>query len=207
MVQNGYRNVVHDESDKQMKKQILFIHSAGPQGSGEGSSGLIEYLSNALRDDYVIQHPVMPEPENPRYEGWKKKLKEELEIMEGDLILIGHSLGASVILKFLSEEKYSNHIEALFLVSTPFWKKKDSQIEEFVLQKNFELKLKDLLPIYFYHSKEDEWVPFSHLDIYSKALPQATIRVLEGHEHEFASGLPRLVEDIKQLKNRLSASS
>jgi predicted alpha/beta hydrolase family esterase len=189
-----------------MKKQILFIHSAGPQGHDEGSNGLVEYLLAILGNDYSIRHPLMPHPENPRYDAWKIKLKEELENSDHNLILIGHSLGASIILKYLSEENYSSDIEGLFLISTPYWKKKADGIDEFVLTKNFAFRLKKISPIYFYHSKEDQWVPFSHLVDYSKAVPHAIIRKLEGHEHEFGYGLPLLIEDIRQLEKRLSAS-
>jgi predicted alpha/beta hydrolase family esterase len=186
-----------------MRKQILFIHSAGPQGPDEGSGGLVEYLVNILSYDYLVQHPLMPHTENPRYDAWKTKLKEELERMDQNLILIGHSLGASILLKYLSEEKYSNHIQGLFLISTPYWKKKAGGIDEFVLSENFASKLEKISPIYFYHSKDDEYVPFSHLGYYSKALPKAIIRKLEGHEHEFGYGLPKLIEDIKQLENAM----
>lgn len=182
-----------------MKKQILFIHSAGPQEEGEGSSGLVSCLLNVLNNEYEIRHPLMPQPENPRYEGWKLKMKQELTNAKSDLILIGHSLGASIILKYLSEESYSNHINGLFLISTPYWGEKGGEMDEYALNKNFGSKLKNISPICFYHSKEDNYVPFAHLAYYSKALPQALVRVLNGQEHEFSYGLPQLVEDIHQL--------
>jgi len=181
-----------------MKKQILFIHSAGPQGAGEGSSGLVTYLLNALGDESVIHHPIMPEPENPRYEAWKVKLGKELSTLRGEVILIGHSLGGSVILKFLSEEKYSNSIAALFLISTPYWSKKNWEIDEFVLRKDFAEKLTGLSHLFLYHSKKDQWVPFSHTQFYARKLPNAVVRELPGQDHEFSYGLPQLVDDIKQ---------
>src|SRR6478609_3767448 len=182
-----------------MKKQILFIHSAGPQEAGEGSSGLVDRLINALGNEYTIRHPLMPEPENPRYDAWKTKLGKEMSEMKGEIILIGHSLGGSVILKFLSEEKYSNTIAGLFLISTPYWKKKNWEIDEYVLKKDFAEKLTGLSHLFLYHSKEDEWVPFSHTQFYAKKLPNAVVRELPGQEHEFSYGLPQLIDDIKQL--------
>ena len=106
----------------------------------------------------------MPQPENPRYEGWKRKMKQELTNAESDLILIGHSLGASIILKYLSEESYSNHIKGLFLISTPYWGEKGGEMDEYALNKDFASALKEITHIYFYHSEEDNYVPFAHLD-------------------------------------------
>nr|WP_235788441.1 alpha/beta hydrolase [Salipaludibacillus sp. CUR1] len=45
----------------------------------------------------------MPNPENPEYILWKKQLEKELDKLNGDVILVGHSLGGSVLLKYLSE--------------------------------------------------------------------------------------------------------
>jgi uncharacterized protein len=89
----------------EMKEEILFIHSAGPQGYHEGSNYLVSYLQNHLEPSYEIVLPEMPDPENPHYKEWKRTLNGVFDSVNDDLILIGHSLGASVLLKYLSEEK------------------------------------------------------------------------------------------------------
>ena len=53
-------------------KEILFIHSAGPQGHHEGSDYLVRYLIEALGPGYHVSHPVMPDPENPHYNDWRR---------------------------------------------------------------------------------------------------------------------------------------
>ncbi len=87
-----------------MKKQILFIHSAGAQGPHEGSGRLVAHLQKGLGPEYQVLYPIMPDPENPAYEPWKAQLEKELTALEGEAILVGHSLGGSVLLKYLSEE-------------------------------------------------------------------------------------------------------
>jgi hypothetical protein len=42
-----------------MKKQILFIHSAGAQGPHEGSGDLVTFLQNALGPEYEVLYPQM----------------------------------------------------------------------------------------------------------------------------------------------------
>lgn len=186
-----------------MKKEILFIHSAGPQGPGEGSFKLVAYLHEALGVAYHVRCPAMPEPENPRYENWKETIHRELGVPGSEVILIGHSLGASVVLKYLSEESSRRSITGLFLIAAPYWGKKGWEIDEFVLREDFVPKLPLIPKIFLYHSRDDEWVPFGHLARYAKKFPQATVRKIDGSEHEFGNGLPEMVNDIKSLSGHV----
>jgi predicted alpha/beta hydrolase family esterase len=102
-----------------MKKQILFIHSAGPQGRGQGSSGLIQFLEKELGDVFDFIHPDMPDPENPTYKEWRSRLRLEFSGLRKDAILVGHSIGGSALLKFLSEEFVDGPFSGLFLVAAP----------------------------------------------------------------------------------------
>ncbi|MEW9674116.1 alpha/beta hydrolase [Ammoniphilus sp. 3BR4] len=98
-----------------MKKQILFIHGAGVQGLHQGSGDLAAYLQDGLGADYDLLYPIMPDSENPEYEPWKVHLKKELAAVHSEVILIGHSLGGAVLLKYLSEGTYQTSIAALFV--------------------------------------------------------------------------------------------
>jgi len=182
-------------------KHIFFVHSAGSQGgSGEGSFDLVSTLETELSSDYHIQYPVINNPEVPTYQTWKKLFSFKLKEYTEPLILVGHSLGGSVLLKYLSEEKVDISIVGLFLISIPHWGKKDWEVEEFVLPENFETKLRHISNVFLYHSKNDEIVPFEHLSFYKNAFPNATVRELEGKDHAFARGLPVLVADIKSQR-------
>lgn len=183
-----------------MKKQVLFIHSAGEQDLHQGSSGLTAYLQERLGDEYNLLSPKMPNLGNPKYKPWKVQLGKEFAEIEGEVILIGHSLGGSVLLKYLSEEAYNQSISGLFLIAAPYWGKQDDwQVVEYTLRENFASKLTHILQIYFYHSRNDEIVPFAHLGQNKEKLPQAITRTLDGDEHYFSNGLPDLVDDIKSL--------
>ena len=179
--------------------QVLFIHSAGLQSLSEGSGSLVAHLQRSLGEQYNVLHPKMPEPENPRYEQWRDQLEVELSSLENDAILVGHSLGASVLLKYLSETANRKSIAGLFLVAAPFWGDGDWEIDEFTLQNNFPSTLTDIPVVFMYHSRDDGWVPFKHLLLYAEKFPDATIRMLEGDQHEFFDGLPKLVADIKEV--------
>ena len=120
---------------KKELKKILFAHSAGPQyGAGKGSYDLVKYLKSNLSEEFEILFPTIEKPMMPTYEKFKKMFASSFAKISGPVILIGHSLGGSTLLKYLSEEKPSISISGLFLVATPHW---ESNMQEFQLKENF----------------------------------------------------------------------
>jgi len=182
-----------------MKKEIFFVHSAGPQGKGQGSSDFIAHLVKSLGDGYRIHHPAMPDPENPRYMPWKMALQSSLPVGGNKSALIGHSLGGSVIVKYLSEGLCQMPLAGLFLVGAPYWGTRGWAMEEFMFPRDFQSKLPDIDKIFVYHSRYDKFVPFSHGQFYTKALEGSVFRAIDGDQHEFNEGLPVLVKDIQHL--------
>lgn len=182
-------------------RQILFAHSAGSQYSpGEGSFNLVANLQRELSREYHIHYPIIDDPEAPTYQMWKKLFSTELSRIDQPLILIGHSLGGSTLLKYLSEEKPKITVYAMFLIATPHWGKNGWDVEDFLLQENFEAELRNIPHVYLYHCQNDPVVPFQHLEFYKKAFPDSVVRELKGKDHAFENGLPELVSDIKALK-------
>ncbi len=179
-----------------MAKHVLFIHGAGNQRSPAGSSKLVTYLQEQLGRDYEVWSPDMPDPDHPRYLTWRDHVAQELAAQEDDCLLIGHSLGGSVLLKVLAEGTFHKRIAGLFLVAVPYWSK---NAEEFALPEDFAAKLPPIPCIVLYHSRNDEIVPSGHLWRYQEKLPQAIVRLLDGSEHSFLTGLPELVRDLKNL--------
>jgi predicted alpha/beta hydrolase family esterase len=178
---------------------LIFIHCSGTQAGNEGSTPLINYLSNELGSEFNIVHPAMPSPRAPSYEAWKKTI-DKLDISETS-ILAGHSLGASVLLKYLAEEKPFRSFGALFLIAAPLWGSPDWTHGDYTLPAGFAGALADIKRIFFYHSTDDEVVPFHHVEAYQASLPRASVRILEGQGHYFTKGIPILVEDMMKVSD------
>ena len=184
-------------ASKKKLQTILFAHSAGPQyGKGKGSYDLVKYLKLKLSGKFKILFPKIEKPNMPTYAKYKEMFASSFAKITQPVILIGHSLGGSTLLKYLSEEKPGISISGLFLVSTPHWK---SNMKEFELHENFQNSLKDIPSVFLYHSKNDTDVPFENLKFYKTAFKNATVHELPGKEHTFPKGLPILVSDIKAL--------
>ncbi len=181
-----------------MKKRVLFVHGGG-QGAYEEDRKLAANLQASLGVSYDVRCPKMPDEDSPAYEAWKDRIAKELVAPDGEVILVGHSLGASILLKYLSEEKAEKPVAGLFLVAPPYWGVEDWEVVEYALQADFASKLPEELPVFFYHSRDDEWVPFEHLALYAEKLPQATIREFDGRGHQFDDDLSEVARDIERL--------
>lgn len=181
-----------------MSKHVLFIHGAGA-GAYEADAKLMVSLRDELGSAYQVQYPQMPNEDQPAYEPWKRQIMQELAALDGEILLVGHSLGGSVLLKLLCEEQLDQPIAGLFLVASPYWGAEDWKVDEYMLQEDFALQLPPVLPTFFYHSHDDKVVPFEHLARYAQHLPQATIREVNGGGHQFNNNLSEVAQDIKRM--------
>jgi predicted alpha/beta hydrolase family esterase len=181
-----------------VKRHVLLIHGAG-QETYEEDKKLAASLQDVLGDAYDVRYPEMPDEDGPEYEAWKEQIARELAALDGNVILVGHSLGASVLLKYLSEETVEKPVTGLFLVAPPYWGTEDWEVSEYALQDSFASKLPNGLPVFFYHSRDDEVVPFAHLALYTEKLAQATIREFDNRGHQFNDDLSEVARDIKGL--------
>jgi uncharacterized protein len=181
-----------------MNKDVLFIHGAG-EGAYQEDGLLVASLQNALGSAYDVHYPKMPEEDSATYEDWKAPIAMELATLDDQVILVGHSVGSSVLLKFLSEEQVEKTITGLFLLATPYWGADDFwKWDEAQLPEDAAAKLASIPRIFLYHSRDDEVVPFAHLALYAAKLPQATIRELDGRGHQFGNDLADVAEEIRR---------
>ncbi len=179
-----------------MKKSVLFIHGGG-QGAYEADGLLAASLQTALGSAYHVRYPKMPNEESPEYAAWKAQITTELATLDDEIILVGHSLGGSVLVKYLSEEQVEQPIAGLFLIAAPYWGGDDNwNYDELTLPQDVAATLASIPRIFLYHSRDDEIVPFAHLALYAAKLPQATIRVSNGRGHQFGNDLADVAEDI-----------
>jgi predicted alpha/beta hydrolase family esterase len=182
-----------------MKKQVLFIQGAG-EGAYEEDEKLADSLKEALGVEYNVIYPKMPNEGDPQDGPWMGQISKELAALEGKVILVGHSAGGGVLLKYLLKGNLTNPIAGIFLIAIPHWSPEDEENEEYTLFEGFASKLPKEVPIFLYHSRDDEWVPFAHLTFYAQKIPQATVREFDGRGHQFNNDLSEVAADIKRLK-------
>lgn len=180
------------------KTNVIIIHGAGPKhyrsledGSGDWQAG----LPFALGTDYKVVAPQFPSPKNPSYEEWKILLKKNLAKLQGEVIFVGHSLGGSFLLKYLSEEYLDLTVTGVFLVATPF-----NTIKGFEAPKDFS-SFKRIENIFLYHSMDDVEVPFAHALMFQQRL-MGNLKTYTDRGHYFKrSDFPEIIQDIKEIQS------
>ncbi|MFC3199320.1 alpha/beta fold hydrolase [Parapedobacter deserti] len=181
-----------------MSKQILFIQGGG-EGGYEADKELVTSLQAALGEEYMISYPEMRWDEAAADFGWTKQIGEEIAQADNGLVLVGHSFGASMILKYLSETTINKKIKGVFLLAAPFWSGDEAWKAGFKLKSDFANSLPADVVYYLYHSKDDDEVPIFHFHQYKKKLARANFREVNSGAHQFGNDLALVAEDIKSL--------
>jgi hypothetical protein len=87
-----------------MTKQILFIQGGGAGTHDDWDSKLVASLARELGQGYDIRYPRMPNEADPSYPAWKTALEHEIAALDDAAILVGHSLGGTILINALAEQ-------------------------------------------------------------------------------------------------------
>ncbi len=184
-----------------MPSELLFIHGAGDQSEGRGSFSLFARLRSGLGMFDRICAPLMPHPEYPDYAEWEAGLARHLECVHVGTLLVGHSLGGSVLLKYLTEHRLEERVGGVFAIGSPYWgADPDWDVEPFKFRTDAPVALDDTGHTFIYHSSDDEVIPFAHHDAYARKFPGAKLRAVEGVAHDFVSGVEIVMEDLRAIQ-------
>ncbi len=178
---------------------VVFIHSAGPQGPGEGSSALLAGLKQALPPGMTLVAPAMPEPDNPSAERWIAALRQVLEGVEGPHVLAGHSLGGSILLQTLARHGTGEGLKGVVILNSPFWGAPGWDFQDFALTGSDARQLERLPRFLVLQGDGDRVVSADHPGRYRALITSAVIHRLSGIDHEAAGAGPRLAAVIKDL--------
>jgi uncharacterized protein len=181
-----------------MKQHVLFIQGGGGKEDYEADAKLVTSLREALGKPYTVHYPHLANESSPDF-GRVKQIGKEISLIKGEIILVGHSLGASMLLKYFSENEAQKKIAGIFLISTPFWSGDEDWKQGLKLHENFPDTLPKNVPIFLYHCRDDEEVPFEHFSIYARKLPRATVREIASGGHQLNNDLSLVANDIKTL--------
>jgi uncharacterized protein len=183
-----------------MPAAVLFLHSAGPQGPGEGSEPFVARLRDQLGSGFEVSFPIMRDPDEQHYVPWSERIGQILGEADERLVVVGHSLGGSVVLKYLAETGRHEPIAGLVLVATPLWGREEEWELEWALPEGWPRAGTELPSTFLFHSRDDEEIPFAHLDRYAELLPDASAHPLDGNGHLFDRGdLSEILDAVRGL--------
>jgi predicted alpha/beta hydrolase family esterase len=177
---------------------VLFIHGAGAGAHAEDRL-LGDSLRLELGGGYDVQCPQMPDEENVPVSLWIAEIDAKIAGASGAVALVGHSAGGSVLLKYVCERRHALRIAGLYLIAAPYCSADEGwQWNDATPPADAAAKLAGDWPLIFYHSRDDEIVPFAHLAMHAARVPRATVRAFDGRGHQFNNDLREVADDVRR---------
>jgi predicted alpha/beta hydrolase family esterase len=182
-----------------MAKQVLFVQGAGEGVHDRWDSKLVASLERELGQSYVVRYPRMPGEDDPSYSAWKAALLGQFDSLEDGAILVGHSVGGTVLIHVLAERPPKGAFGGLFVIAAPFIGKGGWPSDDIDDCEDFSQRLPPGVPVYLYHGADDTVVPTAHVHLYAKAIPHAVIRRLERKDHQLNNDMSDVARDIRSV--------
>lgn len=146
--------------------------------------------------DADILAPTMPNSSNAQYEEWKIWFEKILPFLGDDVRIIGHSLGAMFLAKYLHTNPLKKPVRQLILLAGGY----DGDVNgygSFAIESATGLE-KSAEEIHLFHSKDDFVVPYSELAKFQADLPTAITHSFTDRNHFLDAEFPELIEVLKQ---------
>ena len=190
-------------------KKVYIIHG----WDGNPDEPLFQWLKwNLEKDGYQVTVPAMPEPDVPKIETWIGKLQEIIEPNK-ETIIVGHSIGAQAVLRYLETLPEGVKVAGLVLIA-PWMELDDETIKEegeevreiarpwVETPINFEKVRTHIGQAVAIFSDDDPFVPLSNRELFEKGLNAKTF--VEHEKGHFGPGdniseLPIALEAISKL--------
>lgn len=193
-------------------KQVFLIHG------GDSYESYDEYLIS-LRDleidyerlklrrgwkDWLVDQmpeadilaPQFPNRQNAQYDEWRILFEKLIPFFGEDTHLVGHSLGAMFLAKYLQESPLDKPISQLILVAAGY----NSETEGYG---NFRVSSATEMhqsahQVHLMHSSDDLVVPYTELDKFVDDLPMATVHRFTDRGHFNTETFPELLDILNQ---------
>ncbi|MRG56567.1 alpha/beta fold hydrolase [Phyllobacterium sp. SYP-B3895] len=185
-----------------MATDVLFVQGAGEGTHDNWDNKLAESLRQELGAAYQVHYPRMPDEDDPKYAAWKAALLSAFDSLDDGAILVGHSVGATILLHVLAESALPRVFGGLFLIAPPFIGEGGWPDDDIAASDDLADRLPPGIPIYLYRGTADDVVPAAHVDLYMKALPHAVICTLEGRDHQLNNNMREIARDIRAVSRR-----
>lgn len=182
--------------------QVLFLQGGGEGAHDEWDAMLVDSLAGALGDSYEVRFPRLPREDEPSYLRWGPAITREIAVLDDGAVLVGHSVGAAVLMGVLAEPMPQWRPGAIILLAAPFVGPGGWPSEEFKLPGDLGRRLPRGTPVDVFHGMDDQAVPPSHADLYARAIPQARVHRLVARDHQFNQDLSDIAPVVRDTHHR-----
>lgn len=195
-------------------RQIWFFHGGESFSSYDAylqqlSAQPIDYqrLMPSTRWPMAIPHeiegvdflaPSMPNKQNAVYDEWRIVFEKLIPLFSDHVQLVGHSLGAMFLAKFLHENPLPTPVARLVLVAAGYDDTSTEDLGSFSLSSAKGLE-KSAHEIHLFHSQDDPVVNYSELQKYQNDLPMAITHSFQDRGHFLQPTFPELYAVLSEF--------
>lgn len=177
-------------------RQILFIQGGGAGAHDDWDARLVDSQRNELGDGYEISYPRMPQEDDPSYARWSAAIGHELTAVDDGVVVAGHSVGATILVNYLADATPTRRLHAIVLIAAPFVGAGGWPGQEFELPTDLGARLSRGVPVHLFHGLNDQTVSPDHIELYSRAIPQAQLHRLPGRDHQLNDDMSEVAQAI-----------
>ena len=185
-----------------VNRQILFVQGGGEGTHDEWDDKLVDSLKRALGVGFEVRYPRMPGEDDPAYERWGPAIRQEIGVLDDGVIVVGHSIGATLLLRALAEQPPELRLGAIVLLAAPFVGDGGWPGDDYETPSDLGERLPEGVPVHLFHGLEDDTAPPAHADLYARVIPKAEVHPLPGRDHQLGNDLREVADVIRALRER-----
>ncbi len=141
--------------------------------------------------------PTLPNGYNAVYDEWQIYFEKLIPFFGDDMRLVGHSLGAMFLAKYLHSHPLKRKVRQVILIAGAYDGDSVEDLGSFRVDSAINLP-KSTDEIHLFHSEDDPIVPFAELAKFQADLPSASSHTFVNRGHFNDETFPELLELLKQ---------
>jgi BH0848 protein len=139
--------------------------------------------------------PTMPNSANAQYDEWVIWFEKIIPYFSDDVRLIGHSLGAMFLAKYLHENPLKKPVHQLILLAAGYNDSTEDYGSFMITSAKGIEKSAD--EVHLLHSRDDFIVPYSELAKFESDIPTAHVHTFDNKNHFLDADFPELIALLK----------
>ncbi len=195
-----------------MRHQLVFIHGGetfpdyahyidwlqsestfDPERNDRRSRRWHRQLESAL-PGWEILRPQMPNDLNAQYLEWSIYFKKVIPHIREGAVLVGHSLGGTFLLKYLSQERMPISLTSIHLVAPSFGVEHTS----FTVSEDISFIARDAKYCTVHHATDDRVVPYAESETGVSRISGAQLLTYEHRGHFLDETFPELIDLVER---------
>jgi uncharacterized protein len=180
--------------------RVILIHGF----NADPTKNFHPWLASALRDkgfEVVVPELPLSTKEEILLPEIIETMKAQVGYLKNDDILLGHSLGAFIIMQYLEAVEMTETPRAVVLVAAPWNVSRPELRRLFLVDLDAEVVMWKAREFVVVHSRDDELVPFEHGEKLATHL-KARLVATQGDGHFMGEKHPALLEVIEEIAAR-----